>query len=318
LQRSGFLSNAATANQARFAFSDADAPVVADICRKLDGIALAIELAAGRVSAYGIREVATLLDQRIGLLWRGRRTALLRHQTLTATLDWSYDLLRELERTILRRLSVFVGIFTLEAVHSVAAGDGVDDALVISAIADLVTKSLVAADTSDAIAHFRLLDTTRAYASQKLVESGEMDRIARRHAIYYRELLNRNGTKTLGSDAALDRTGDVTEASTKTQGHVLNDVRAALDWAYSGRGDPTLAVDLTAAATPVWFHHLLIDECRERIEQAITLVPKRQFAETHVASCACSLQWRWPTWSRPATLPKSMRRGRVQPSWRKS
>jgi len=156
----------ATANQARFSFTDSDAPVVADICRKLDGIPLAIELAAGRVSAYGIREVATLLDQRFGLLWRGRRTALLRHQTLTATLNWSYDLLRELDRTILRRLSVFAGIFTLEAAHSVAAGDDVDDALVISAIADLVTKSLVAADTSDAIAHFRLLDTTRAYASQ--------------------------------------------------------------------------------------------------------------------------------------------------------
>jgi predicted ATPase/DNA-binding winged helix-turn-helix (wHTH) protein len=161
-----FFIERATANQARFSFTDSDAPVVADICRKLDGIPLAIELAAGRVSAYGIREVATLLDQRFGLLWRGRRTALLRHQTLTATLDWSYDLLRELEQTILRRLSVFVGIFTLEAAHSVAAGDDVDDALVISAIADLVTKSLVAADTSDAIAHFRLLDTTRAYASQ--------------------------------------------------------------------------------------------------------------------------------------------------------
>jgi predicted ATPase/DNA-binding winged helix-turn-helix (wHTH) protein len=265
----------ATANQARLAFSDADAPVVTEICRKLDGIPLAIELAAGRVSAYGLRKVATLLDQRIGLLWRGRRTALPRHRTLTATLDWSYDLLQELEQTILRRLSVFAGIFTLEAVRSVTEGNDVDDAQIISAMVGLVTKSLVAADTSDATTHFRLLDTTRAYASQKLAETSEADRIAYRHAFYYRELLNRIGTKTRGSGAKLDRTGALTEARIETQGYVINDVRAALDWAYSDRGDPTLAVDLTAAAAPVWIHHLLIDECRKRIEQAIALFDKK-------------------------------------------
>jgi predicted ATPase len=140
----------ATVNQARFAFSDTDAPFVADICRKLDGIALAIELAAGRVGAYEIRGVATLLDQRLGLLWGGRRTALPRHRTLTATLDWSFDLLQEFERTILRRLSVFAGSFTLEAARSVAAGDDLDDALVLSAMDGLATKSLVVTDTSTA------------------------------------------------------------------------------------------------------------------------------------------------------------------------
>jgi predicted ATPase/DNA-binding winged helix-turn-helix (wHTH) protein len=266
-----FIERAA-ANQSGFSLSDADAPIVAEICRKLDGIALAIELAAGRVGAYGIRKVATLLDDRFGLLWRGRRTALPRHQTLTATLDWSYDLLPELERTILRRLSIFAGIFTLEAARSVAAENDVDGALVVSAMDSLVSKSLVAADTSDAILHLRLLDTTRAYASQKLVESSEADRIARRHAVYYRELLNRIGMKTLSLGAEPDRTGGVTEAWLETQDRVIDEVRAALDWAYSDRGDPTLAVNLTAAAAPVWIHHLLIDECRERIEQAITLI----------------------------------------------
>jgi predicted ATPase/DNA-binding winged helix-turn-helix (wHTH) protein len=266
----------ATANEARLAFSDADAPVVAEICRKLDGIALAIELAAGRVGAYGIRKVATLIGQRFGLLWGGRRNALPRHRTLTATLDWSYDLLPELERATLRRLSVFAGIFTLEAARSVAAANDVDDALVVSAMIGLVTKSLVAADASDATTHFRLLDTTRAYASQKLVESGEADRIAYRHAVYYRELLNRVGAKTLGSDVKLDRTGSVTEASIETHDRrVIDEVRAALGWAYSDRGDPTLAVDLTAAAAPVWIHHLLMDECRERIEQAIALFDEK-------------------------------------------
>ena len=265
----------ATANQSGFAFSDADAPVAAEICRKMDGIALAIELAAGRVSAYGIRKVATLLDQRFRLLWSGRRTALPRHRTLAATLDWSYDLLQELERTILRRLSVFAGSFTLEAARSVAAGGDVDDALVVASVAELVTKSLVAADTSDATTRFRLLDTTRAYALEKLVESSEADRTSYRHAVYYRELLNRIGTKTLGSSAKLDRADGVTEAWIETQDGVIDQVRAALDWAYSDRGDPSLAVDLTAAAAPVWIHHLLIDECRERIEQAVALFDEK-------------------------------------------
>jgi len=259
----------ATANQARFAFSDTDAPVVAEICRKLDGIALAIELAAGRVSAYGIRGVATLLDQRLGLLWGGRRTALPRHRTLTATLDWSYDLLHELERTVLRRLSVFAGSFTLEAARSVAAGDDLDDALVLSAMDGLVTKSLVAADTSDAITYFRLLDTTRAYASQKLGESSEADRIAHRHAVYYHVLLNRIGTKTLGSDAELDRTGGVTEAWIGTQDHVLDNLRTALDWAFSRAGDGSLGMALTIAAVPLWLRLSLLDECGSRARQAL-------------------------------------------------
>src|SRR5882757_3650064 len=259
----------ATANQARFALSDRDAPVVADICRKLDGIALAIEVAAGRASAYGIRGVATLLDQRLGLLWGGRRTALPRHRTLTATLDWSYDLLQELERTILRRLSVFAGSFTLEAARSVAAGDDLDDALVFSAMDGLVTKSLVAADASSATTHFRLLDTTRAYASQKLVESSEADRIAHRHAVYYRALLNRIGAKTPGSGAKLDRTGGVTEAWIGTQDHVIDNLRTALDWAFSHAGDGSLGVALTTAAVPLWMRLSLLEECRTRANQAL-------------------------------------------------
>jgi predicted ATPase/DNA-binding winged helix-turn-helix (wHTH) protein len=269
------FSERATANQSRFAFSDTDAPVVAEICRKLDGIALAIELAAGRVSAYGIRGVATLLDQRFGLLWRGRRTALPRHQTLAATLDWSYDLLHEFERTILRRLSVFAGIFTPEAARSVAAGDDVDGALVISTMDDLVTKSLITADTSDAITHFRLLDTTRTYAWQKLAESGETDRIARRHALYCRELFDRVDPTTQRPGGRLDQTGGETETSMETLGRVIDEVRAALDWAYGERGDLILAVELTAAAAPVWIRHFLVDECRERIEQAIALLDKK-------------------------------------------
>src|SRR5882757_2667359 len=119
------------ASSSQFELSDADAPLVAAICRKLDGMALAIELAAGRVGTFGLQQTATLLDNRLRLLWQGRRTALPRHQTLNATLDWSFDLLGERERATLQRLSVFVGTFGLDAAQEVVAGGDIDQADVV-------------------------------------------------------------------------------------------------------------------------------------------------------------------------------------------
>jgi predicted ATPase len=130
-----------TASSQAVGLSDADAPIVGEICRRLDGIALAIELAASRVNAYGIRETAGLLNQRFSLLWQGRRTALLRHQTLSATLDWSYQLLSELETIVLRRLSIFAGPFTLEAARSVAAACDIAEGDVVLAIESLAAIS---------------------------------------------------------------------------------------------------------------------------------------------------------------------------------
>lgn len=179
-----------------FELSDADAPSVGEICRKLDGMALAIELAAGRVGTFGVKETARRLDSQFRLMWPGRRTALPRHQTLGATLDWSYDLLPNLERLILRRLSVFVGVFTLEAALSVAAGNGVDESQVLDATASLVAKSLVTADTCGPPTRYRLLDMTRAYVFEKLAESGEVDEVARRHAHYFYTFLDRSNTVT--------------------------------------------------------------------------------------------------------------------------
>ncbi len=147
-----------SASLGQFALSDSDAPVVAEICAKLDGIALALELAAGRVSAYGIQGIATLLNGRFALLWQGRRTAVPRHQTLSAALAWSYDLLPTTESTILRRLSVFVGPFTLDASLAIAASDDIGAPDIIEAIASLVAKSLVAADNSNSRMRYRLLD----------------------------------------------------------------------------------------------------------------------------------------------------------------
>jgi predicted ATPase/DNA-binding winged helix-turn-helix (wHTH) protein len=161
-----------------FELSDADAPLVAEICRRLDGLPLAIELVARRIDAFGVRGVAEHLDDRFRLLSRGLATAPPRQQTLQATLDWSWECLPEDERAILRRLAVFAGSFTLEMASAIV-GDAAD---AVDGVASLVARSLVAAEVSGTAAIYRLLDTTRAYALARLVESGEYDRIARRHA----------------------------------------------------------------------------------------------------------------------------------------
>lgn len=165
-------------------------PLVASICRRLDGIALAIELAAGRVNAYGIAGTASLLDSRFSLQWRGRRTAVPRHQTLAAALDWSYDLLPAAESATLRRLSVFAGPFAPEAAAAVASGDGLNASETLEAIDSLVTKSLISPSGSRTL-RYRLLDTTRTYAYGKLNELGEAGQFARRHAEHFRDLFQR-------------------------------------------------------------------------------------------------------------------------------
>jgi predicted ATPase len=159
---------------------DDNAATVAAICRRLDGVPLAIELAANRVHAFGIKGLMAQLDEPLRLLSGGRRTADARHQTLSGMLDWSYRTLSEPECAVLRRLAIFPDEFTLAAACAVA-GDS-DGADVVEGIAALVSKSLVIADVSDATTRYRLLATTRNYALAKLTASGELDAIARRHA----------------------------------------------------------------------------------------------------------------------------------------
>ena len=154
----------AMASGARLDLSDADAALVGDICRKLDGVALAIELAARRVESYGLQQTAALLDQHLTLLWAGPRTAPPRQKTLQATLDWSFGLLSDLERQVLRRLAVFVGHFTLDAALEVVSSATLDQSVVLGAIDSLVAKSMVATRPIGAMMRYRLLDTTRAYA----------------------------------------------------------------------------------------------------------------------------------------------------------
>ncbi|MCK1736686.1 winged helix-turn-helix domain-containing protein [Bradyrhizobium sp. 138] len=243
-----------------FELSEEDAPLVAEICRRLDGIALAIELAAGRVNAYGIAGTASLLDSRFSLLWRGRRTAIPRHQTLSAALAWSYDLLPPAESATLRGLSVFVGPFTLEAALAVASCQGISEPEAVEAISNLLSKSLIATSPAERRLRYRLLDTTRAFVGDKLAENGEADRIARAHAEYFRDVLR---------DIALKSTGMQSAGGFLPYADHLPNVRAALTWSFSDRGDRTIGVDLAASAAQFFLELTLLTECFRWTQQAL-------------------------------------------------
>jgi predicted ATPase/DNA-binding winged helix-turn-helix (wHTH) protein len=254
-----FMERAAAGGN-RIDLSDAEAHQVAGICRRLDGIPLALELVAGRVGAYGIRGTAELLELRFKLLWQGRRTALPRHQTLNAMLDWSHNLLNEDEQRVLRRLSVFVGVFTLEAAQFVAAEADTNAEQVAEMLANLVAKSLVATLARGASVRYWLLDTTRAYASVKMAESGEADMIARRHAEHFVRFVandNRAGART-------DR-GTIAEQ--------LGNIRAALEWCFSQRGDHVIGCNLAVEVLPLLLRLSLLTECRNLSERAIAILP---------------------------------------------
>jgi len=236
-------------------------PAIAAICRRLDGIPLAIDFAATRVATLGLQQVAASLNDHLGMLTSGRRTALPRHQTLRATLDWSYELLPEPERLLMRRLAVFAGDFTAEAASLVAADDEIAVSDVVCSLASLVTKSLVTLEAAGAIAHHRLHETTRVYALEKLAESGEFEQVARRHADYYRRLFERSEIELETSPAPTWLT---------RYGRQIGQVRAALDWAFSPTGAAEVGVALTVAAVPLWVHLSLMEECRGRVERALS------------------------------------------------
>jgi predicted ATPase/DNA-binding winged helix-turn-helix (wHTH) protein len=234
-----------------------DLPAIAAICRRVDGIPLAIEFAAARAATLGIEPVAMALRDRLALLAGGHRTALPRHRTLRATLDWSYDLLPEEEQQLLRRLAIFRAGFTLDAAAAVMSGTALDRSAVTTGIANLVGKSLVALDKSDGATRWYLLETIRAYALDRLVEHGEADIAARHHARYFCALF------ALPPPASGPR-GDLAPRIRE-----IDNVRAALDWSFSTAGDRAVGAHLTAAYAPAWLNLSLMGECRDRSERAL-------------------------------------------------
>jgi predicted ATPase len=238
----------ATASDANFAVSNADAATIADICRRLDGNALAIELAASQVATYGLQGMAKLLDDRFRLAWLGRRTASERHQTLGALIDWSYGLLSDEERRCFWQLSVLVGDFDMAAGQAVVAET---DGRTLDVIERLVAKSLVSVNTQRVSLRYRLLETTRAFAFDKMTRSGEGDAIARRHAAHFADLLERQ---------------DIRRSVPEDD---LGNVRAALGWAFSPSGDIGIGVRLAAAAAPIFLSLALLGECHHWCARAI-------------------------------------------------
>jgi predicted ATPase len=250
--------------------TDADAPTVAAICSRLDGIALAIELAGSRVGAYGLRSTADLLSNRFKLLWQGRRTAPPRHKTLAAMLDWSFNLLSDRDRRVFGRLSIFVGLFTLEAAQAVAADDQTDAMEIADAVASLIDKSLVWVEPIDGVARHRLLDSTLAFAAEKLAQTVEASAVARRHALYFAQYL----LSGAGEGVAIT-IEDVAHA-----GPYLGNIRAALEWSFSSVGEAAIGVRLAAATAPLFFQHSLFVESIRWCEQGLAALPERDEGST--------------------------------------
>jgi len=253
----------AGANSDAFALTASNLAVVAHLCRQLDGMPLAIELAAGRIDSLGLQGLADRLDEMFALLSRGRRTALPRHRTLQALLDWSHDLLTDVERVVLRRLSIFPASFTLESASAVLADESLPAAAVVDGVMGLAAKSLVAVDVSGETVLHRLLYTTRTYAADKLARSGEGARLAAAHAAHFHEVI--------ASSPQLRDTLPIGDWLHR-YGRMMDDVRAGLDWAFSPAGDALLGVRLTTAALDLVYELGLLDEYRSRVDVAMEVV----------------------------------------------
>ncbi|KOX24075.1 BTAD domain-containing putative transcriptional regulator [Nocardiopsis sp. NRRL B-16309] len=272
-----------TASLPSFALDEDSAEAVATICRRLDGLPLALELAAARVRSLGVRELATRLDDRFQLLGGGGTGLHERQRTLRAMVDWSWRLLTEAERTVLGRLSVQVGSFSLESAEAVAigplpGGGRVETADAAGVLAALVDRSLVVAHQDRAGTCFRLLETIRAFARQKLAESGEESEVRRRHAHHTADRLTRKDPLTLTVD--IGRSLDLMDQDAPN-------VRAAAEWA-ADNGDAGLALRITGALGWSWY-------LRGRYREGVRLLARALAAPGPAtdAERAVALLWRF-------------------------
>ena len=256
----------ASALDPHFALTASNRRAVIEICRRLDGIPLAIELAAARVPLLGVEGLCARLDERFNVLTGGARVVLRRHQTLRATLEWSHGLLTPEEQTVFRRLGVFAGGFTLEAAQQVASDESIDTWTALDHLGALVDKSLVLAE-GDPVPRYRMLETTRAYSMERLAESGETQAILRRHAEAVVEVLapfERADWVWAARDAQM--------AAPRVE---LDNVRVALDWADGA--DARLAVRLVAVSYSVWWSS---QQLAEGLSRCLALRPHIAQAES--------------------------------------
>src|SRR5579872_923323 len=250
----------ATASDVRFVLNSDNAPIIAEICRRLDGIPLAIELAAARVKVLSIPNLAQRLNERFKVLTGGSRTALPRQKTLTALISWSYDLLTPQEQLLFNRVGIFAGGFSLDAATTVCGGEGLDEIEGLDLLSSLTDKSLVVADTTGEQERYYLLESTRAYALEKLAARGERERQGRRHAEYFRDQAQRVD-KRYGTGSTLAWFADVEQE--------LDNYRAALEWGLSQAHDVALGATIAGALEQLWYRGGLVVEGRYWIEPAL-------------------------------------------------
>jgi predicted ATPase/DNA-binding winged helix-turn-helix (wHTH) protein len=245
--------------------SDDDAGLLVEICQRLDGLPLAIELVASRVDLFGLAGMTCALDDQLLLQTAGARGALPRQRSLHGAISWSHALLGEDERQILRRLSIFRSRFTLQSAVDVLSDDTMNAQTIREGILTLAEKSLVATDVSGTNVLYRLLHSTRAYASDRLEEAGEVASLQRRHGAYHQGLLQ----GALAEWEKLSRTEWLANYS-----YLIDDVRAALDWAFGPDGDPLMAASLTVAALPFGYQLALLDEFKRRAEMSLAILER--------------------------------------------
>jgi predicted ATPase/DNA-binding winged helix-turn-helix (wHTH) protein len=255
-----FLERAKGAVSA-FAIDDSEVGIAARVCRRVDGLPLAIEMVASWAAIFGLQVLDEKLDGSINSWPRARNTAPLRHSTLTATLEWSHGLLSVEEKIVLRRLSVFAGPFAMRAAEAVVSDDHVRTESLFEHVATLIRKSMVSVVSGARPPTFRLLETTRAFMAEKLAEAPEANMIPRRHAAYVLEMLYRatNDLQTVSDSVWLKRYVPV-----------LPDVRKALDWATAE--DPELAVALAGMGWQIWREMSLYAEGRQRLNTITKLI----------------------------------------------
>jgi len=269
-----------------FELTEANAPAVARVCQMLDGMPLAIELAAARVRVLSVEQISSRLEDSFALLTGGSRTALPRQRTLRAAIDWSYELLSEEERALLGRLSVFAGGFALEAAEEVCGGEGIEEYEVLDLLAHLVDKSLVSVAEQDGDARYRLLETVRQYGWEKLEESGGEPDIRRRHACFFLELAERVEPLINGKDREL------------WLGRLEVDhdnLRAALAWSREEAEGET-ALRLSGALSWFWYHREYWSEWRRWLDGALAIResaggPRRTAARAKALSGGGFLAW---------------------------
>jgi len=246
---------------AGFTVSASNASTVAEICHRLDGIPLALELAAARLSVLSVEQINRRLSDRFRLLTGGSRTAVARQRTLEATIDWSYDLLSETERVVLCRLSVFPGGWTLEAAEDVCAGDGIDKDLMVDLLSHLVDKSLIIVDAEAAgERRYRFLETVRQYGRERLVRSADAERVRDRHLSFFSELVRH-------AEPELQKADQVFWLN-RLQGEYDN-VRSALDWCLAIPERGHTGLELAAALTWFWIKRGYFAEGRQWLERAL-------------------------------------------------